>query len=385
MKLGISLYPEQENFEEIVDYLSLAAKYGFKTVFSSMFSVPGEKEEVLSYFKKLCDAAHTYGMEVCIDANTEMFHRFGASENDLSVFKKIGIDEIRMDFCFGDERDLTLINNKEKIKIQFSSFMVDLIKPIAEKLDDKSKMSVCYNFYPQRYTGVSRQEFREVNALWKTYGLETIAFISSNEVNAHGPWPVKDGLPTLEEHRYRSVDFQMREMLAMGNVDVVIFGNAFASEAELRAARKAIDESEKRAELTEFDQMVASLLPNVGKKLVTLKIDAENDLSDVEKTILYDFGKHCDLGDSSEYMLRARSGRTVFKKQGVPYRPTGKTHFEKGDVLIVNDNLKHYCGELQICLKPMANDGQRNYAGTLNADEMHLLDCIEPGDYFTFK
>ena len=39
---------------------------------------------------------------------------------------------------------------------------------------------------------------------------------------------------------------------------------------------------------------------------------------------------------------------------------------------------------LQICLKDMENDGQRNLVGHLNEDEMQLLDYITPGTYFSF-
>ena len=46
--LGVSLYPEQEVLEEIDAYLKMASSYGFKKVFTSMFSVSGTKEEVIA-------------------------------------------------------------------------------------------------------------------------------------------------------------------------------------------------------------------------------------------------------------------------------------------------------------------------------------------------
>lgn len=38
--LGVSLYPEQESIEEIENYLTMASRYGFTKIFTSMFSVP---------------------------------------------------------------------------------------------------------------------------------------------------------------------------------------------------------------------------------------------------------------------------------------------------------------------------------------------------------
>ena len=77
MLLGVSVYPEQVSMEEIDAYLALASKYGFKKVFTSMFSVEGTKEEVFAYFKKFCDIAHQYGMVVDGDCNTMFLHKMG--------------------------------------------------------------------------------------------------------------------------------------------------------------------------------------------------------------------------------------------------------------------------------------------------------------------
>lgn len=45
--LGVSLYAEQETLEEIDNYLSKASAYGFNKEFTSMFPVPGSKEEII--------------------------------------------------------------------------------------------------------------------------------------------------------------------------------------------------------------------------------------------------------------------------------------------------------------------------------------------------
>ncbi len=383
VELGISLYPEQETLQEMEAYIKLASQYGFTRIFTSMFSVPGEKEEVLSCFQKLCSMAHVHQMEVCIDANAQMFDRFGATEHDISVFKQIGVDEIRMDFCYGDERDVILVNNKEGIKIQFSAFMIQAVQPVIERLNGK-EVTLCHNFYPERYTGVPKKEYRRINEIWKKYPVKIGAFITSNVEKAHGPWPVYDGLPTIEDHRKRSISYQVREFLAMGDTDILYFGNAFASEAELKEAMQTLKQQDVVEEKTEFEKMVEAVIPNVGKKRVVLQIDTKQDINDIESKILYQFKKHCDLGDSSDYMLRSRITRTLYGKESIPYRKITKPYFTKGDVMIVNDNLKHYCGELQICLKDMENDGQRNLVGHLNEDEMQLLDYITPGTYFSF-
>lgn len=54
----------------------------------------------------------------------------------------------------------------------------------------------------------------------------------------------------------------------------------------------------------------------------------------------------------------------------------------RGDVLIVNDNYAHYRGELEIALRDIPNDGERNLCGHVKEEEMMFLDMIEPGHYF---
>lgn len=381
IKLGISLYPEQETIEEITSYINLAAHYGFTHIFTSMFSVPGKVEDVKTLFKQLCSLAHDRKMKVCIDANASMLEKYGACPDDLSVFKEIGVDEIRMDMCYGDERDQVLVNNPQNILIQFSAAMIDITMPVIEHLKDNSKVVMCHNFYPQRYTGVSISDFLYINQIWKKAGCNIAAFISSNQSEAHGPWPVKNGLPTLEKHRSMPINVQVRELVAM-DVDTIYFGNAFASEAELKEASEAVYQDSEQND--KIKKMMQKLIPNLGNKQIKLKISIEENLSPAEKDILLHYKKHFDFGDSNEFMLRSRITRSIYRDISIPQRACKKEMFSKGDVLIVNDNLKYYCGELQICRKDMENDGQRNLLGHLSEQEYALTELIKPGDYFSF-
>ena len=50
----------------------------------------------------------------------------------------------------------------------------------------------------------------------------------------------------------------------------------------------------------------------------------------------------------------------------------------------MNDQLKHYTGEVQIVLKDMEADGQRNYLGRIEEEEIMILDEMKAKDIFTF-
>ena len=132
IQLGVSLYPEQETPQEIEEYLRLANSCGFTKVFTSLFSVEGSKEEIIRYFRDLSDVAHKYGMQVYGDCNARFFMEMGASPEDLSLFKEMGLDVLRLDLMFNDERDVAIVNNSQGLGVQLNASLVDSVKRIIE-------------------------------------------------------------------------------------------------------------------------------------------------------------------------------------------------------------------------------------------------------------
>lgn len=382
IRLGISVYPEQETIDEIEQYLTLASKYGFSKVFTSMFSVPGTKEEVFNYFKNFTEIAHKHNMIVSGDCNTQFFKKMGATEKNLKIFKEMGIDVVRMDMSYMDQRDVDLINNEYGIGIEMTAAVWQPIEIAIKNGANPENFSACHNFYPERYTGADLASVKDVNQRLRDLKVKCTIFISSNVEGAHGPWPVQNGLPTLEDHRWISVDKQVKHIIAMGNVDEILFGNAFASEDEFKVIHKVISEACVDLPKDEALGLLGDYLPHGKMIRVPFGIVLENGITDIEKQVLYDTIHNA--GEYTYYMLRSRWGRMKYKGQEIPVRTCNQEVYHRGDVVIVNDNLKHYRGELQIVLKDMKVDGQRNLLGHIPEDEMILLDEMTMGKSFSF-
>lgn len=239
-ELGISVYPDLKPLEEIEAYFELAGRYGVSRVFSSMFSVKGTKEEVLDYFRKLIVAAHKSSLKVSLDVNPMCFEKMGAAPDDLSVFKSIDVDILRMDLSFGPENDAKLVRNPHGITIEFNN------------------------------------------------------------------------------------------------------------------------------------------TPEIVKGLMDCGIDT--------KDLLFDFFPHLEMGDSSEWIWRTRISRFKYSKpdEVLAPRPYEKEMFETGDVVVVNDNYKHYAGEIQIVKIPIVNDGTRNRVGHLDEEEYQMMELVYDGDLVEF-
>ncbi len=389
IRLGISLYPEQESRQEIEDYLKMASEYGFEKVFTSLFSVEGSREELVAYFKELTDLAHKYGMVVSGHCNGVLFERLGAKADDLSVFKEMGLDILRMDGPFNDERDVILVNNNDGLKIEFNASMSDLTANIIANGGNPDNILTCHNFYPQRYTCPSMEAVKTANEMLTKQGISTAMFLSSQKEGLHGPWPVSDGLPTVEEHRDIPVESQLKHMIAMNNVTEAIFGNAFAPEEEFKAIKKTMEQTyqeinELDADDPFFGNMVHEWIPDGKIRTIPFKLHLDDGITETEKEDLLRYPIHMDMGDCMNYMLRCRFGRILFRGRDFTPRPCSKDHFERGDVVIVNDNCKHYAGEVQVVLKDMKNDGQRNLVGYIDPDEIMILESIRPMDMYSF-
>ena len=105
-----------------------------------------------------------------------------------------GLDIIRLDGNFGDLEDRLITRNPQGIKIEFNASNDISVDHLIRHGADPANILMCHNFYPERYTGLSRKVFDRFNEKWKGLGLPTAAFVSSNNENTYGPWPVYNGL-----------------------------------------------------------------------------------------------------------------------------------------------------------------------------------------------
>ncbi|WP_430611299.1 MupG family TIM beta-alpha barrel fold protein [Enterococcus sp. DIV0876] len=387
VKMGVSVYPDKSSMKEIEEYLRLASKYGFTKVFSSMFSVDQSKKSLISEFSKFTKIAKQYGLSVTLDVNPELFEFLEVPSHDLSLFNQLGVDVLRMDIPFFDRRNIDLLNNQYGIKIEFNAMITSIMGKLLQEDIKKENLSVSFNFYPQQYTGISAHSYQEMKKIWNSAEVPVGVFISSQKKGTMGPWDVSDGLPTLEEHRHLPIDLQLRHLILMGGVDEIMIGNAFASEQEFQSISETLtilkEESIKTVKSTKLE-FPYSMAKSTHKKAI-LSINVEEDISALENEILFDYPAHYDAGDGTEYMLRSRFPRITYKEVKIQYRPTEKEYFELGDVVIVNTNLPHYQAEVQIVLKPIRVDGQRNYLGSIATEELFLLNYINARDVFVFR
>ncbi|WP_297436029.1 DUF871 domain-containing protein [uncultured Clostridium sp.] len=358
-RLGISVYPTKDNIQEVVDYVHLAGKYGFKRIFTCLISASERPlDEVIAEFKIVLKAANEEGMEVIADLDPTVFKNLNASITDLKVFKDMGLSGIRLDAGFSGYEESIMSYNKFDLKIELNvSNGNKYLENILSYSANKENIYGCHNFYPHVYTGLEYEHFIKCSKQYKDQGIKVAAFVNSTAAT-HGPWPVSEGLCTLEEHRDMPITVQTKHLFATGLIDDVIIANAYASEEELKA------------------------LSELNKTMITLDAKVYEETSELEEKIIFE-EHHFNRGDISAYMIRSTQSRVKYKGEKFP--PKNTQDIRRGDILIDSDLYTRYAGELQVAIKDMKNSGKTSIVGRISEDEIFLLDYITPWMSFGFS
>lgn len=354
-KLGISIYPEHTSYNDNIAYMDLASKYGFTRIFTCLLSVKKPKNEIIQEFKGLIEHGNNLGMETILDVSPRVFEELNISYKDLSFFKETGASGIRLDVSYSGNEESIMTFNPYDLKIEVNmSTGARYIDNVMKYKPNMNNLIGCHNFYPHRYAGLSVSHFLKTSEQFKKFGLRTAAFVNSKNATI-GPWPVEEGLCTLEMHRNLPIDVQAKHLFQTGLIDDVIVANAFASENELR-------------DLSQLDP-----------ELIKFRVHLDGNIPELERKIaLEEF--HFNRGDVSDYLIRSTQSRVKYK--GHNFKVFNPQEIKRGDILIDSSLYAHYAGELQIALQDMENSGKTNVIGRVDEDELFLLDLLEPWQKF---
>ncbi|MDY6063224.1 MAG: MupG family TIM beta-alpha barrel fold protein [Erysipelotrichaceae bacterium] len=356
-RLGISIYPEKSSVEEIINYIDKAHAIGASRLFSCLLSVNKEADEIKKDFLAIHHHAKELGFEIILDVSPKVFNLLGISYKDLSFFKELKADGIRLDQGFSGAEEALMTYNPENLKIEINmSNETHTIDTIMDYCPNRYQLYGCHNFYPHNYSGLNFDLFDRCTHNFKKYGLNTASFIGC--AKGFGPWPTTDGLVTLEMHRNLPLDVQLKHYIALDYIDDIIISNCFPSDEELLALSK------------------------VDLKVLNFKIKLIDNLPEVEKDIVLK-ELHFNRGDQNDYMIRSTQSRVKYKGHDFKVFNT-PDKLRRGDIIIESSLYGHYAGELQIVLKDMDNSGRSNVVGSIDQEELFILDAIKPWQKFRF-
>ncbi len=359
-KLGISVYPEKSKYEDIIKYIDKAHSCGFSRIFTCLLSVSEDKEAIKSKLTSINEYAKSKGFFIIVDVSPRVFEALNISYKDLSFFKEIGADGLRLDQGFTGLEESMMTYNEFDLKIEINMSMdTNTIDTIMDYRPNKYNILGCHNFYPHDYSALQMDFFTRCTDRFTKYGIRVAAFVTTQNKDTFGPWPVTDGLPTLEIHRRLPLATQVKHLIALECIDDIIISNCYPSDEEMEIV------SSMRLDMVTFDVILTDNLPDIEKKIILEE-------------------RHFNRGDVNGYFIRSTQSRVKFKGNHFAIF-NAVEDIKKGDILIDSSEYGHYAGELQIATKDMKNSGKTNVVGRIKEDEIFILDYIKPWQKFNFK
>lgn len=358
--LGISIYPDKAQLSDIKEYIKLASKYNFKRIFTCLLSVDGNVETIVNEFSEIINYANEHQFEVYVDVAPVVFDNLGLKHGDLEFFSKLGVAGVRLDQGFNGAIEAEMTYNPYGLNVEINMSQDNhLLNTILDFQPRKGKIIGCHNFYPQRYTGLSLEHFISSSKRYSENQVRSAAFITSQTAKL-GPWPIMEGLCTLESHRDLAITTQLKHHYALGLIDDIIIGNMFASEEEL-------------ASLCKLDSSV-----------IDFKINLTSGVNPIEEKIIFEH-PHFKRGDVNDYIIRSTMCRITHKDDDNAPHDTASV-IKAGAVVIGNNDFGQYKNELQIITKEIEDkELQRNIVGYIDDSELFLLDLLKPSMRFKFS
>lgn len=355
MSFGFSVYFGLDNSkEENVKLLKEAHRLGFTRIFTSLH-IPEANYEVLKIeVKEFFELAKEYDMDIISDISPNTFKFLDLEDMDLKGLRDMGVKTIRIDFGYGEKDIASMTNNEYGIKVQLNASTIT--EEFFERLDkynpNYENIDALHNFYPRIGTGISEECMIKKNKLLKDRGIKPCAFLQSNNRKRS---PLKDGLPTLEDHRNKEVKEAANHLFALGNTSVFI-GDSLPSLEELKD--------------------LSSLKPNV------IELDIKVNIKD-KTTIRLLNEVYSARTDESRDAIRA--GESRLKLNGDIVEPYNTVDKKYGDITIDNKDYQRYMGELQILITDQKKDSRTNVVGFVLQKDLYLLKYIQGGKKFHFN
>lgn len=339
-KAGISIFNglKDYNLEDNLAYMEKAKEKGIEMLFSSAHI----QEANRSYqdLQVCLEKANQLGMKLSLDISKPAYDKMDHLEN---------LYALRLDYGFTDD-DIVQLSRTAPffIELNASTLSNRRFEDLMEKGLNPKRVRVSFNYYPKPYTGHSLLFCKERTAYYHQYGISVGAFLPSKV--GHRP-PLYQGLPSIEDHRFCSLDSAIEELKAIG-IDEIYFGDAYASNEELK-------------------QLILHQI-----ETILLPIQLSTELPVLYRDYLK--GVHWIRPDFNDRLLRISAHGNCMS-----FPPFQTIDRKRGDITIDNQDFLRYRGEINLVLQPLPKDERVNVVGHIEMSPI-ILDEIQKQKPFAF-
>ncbi|MDD7305850.1 MAG: MupG family TIM beta-alpha barrel fold protein [Peptoniphilaceae bacterium] len=334
--LGFSIYLHETIDNKVIKKLR---KKSVKKIFTTCH-MPEYDFDVLKSLSNLFEICKANELELFADLDKNFYLK---NKKVLDRLLEEGLG-LRLDYGFSLADTISLSKNN-KLAINASTLRQDDLIYLENNGVNKKNLILWHNFYPKKYSGLSKKFFTEKNEIFRNMGYKIYAFVSGNE-NLRPP--MKEYLPTLEELRGMNPFVAYLKMLLDFKIDCV-----FVSEG-----------------LKDFDLSLINLYEEKSLIKIPVKI-----LPNYKNLIGIEFTNRFD---QSTYLIRAIESR----KMDLKVKAENTIFREIGSITLDNKEFKRYEGELNIVKRRLEKDIRVNVIGEVRDSYKELVNYIGPGGKF---
>ena len=297
-------------------------------------------ETYCAYAREVCRKLAEKGYQIIADVSVKTCAVF--QQPDLAVLaRELGLYALRVDYGLKTEAICALAGC---LPVAVNASTVSL--PDAQRIARAGgQVFAIHNFYPRPETGLDRAQFDRRTARLRELGYRVYAFIPGDEA-LRGP--IREGLPTLEEHRSWGPASAYMDLCERNACDGVFIGDPGLSSGE-----------EARIRLYQ-EQGVLSLPCTVAAGYTHLR----------NRPFV------C-REDSPASLVRVKESR-VYSCQGRIVEPENCAPRPRGTITIDNARYQRYSGEVMITRQDFPADPRVNVIGHVGEGSLPLLDFIGP-------
>lgn len=342
---GFSVFMDKDIDETTIAYIEQMARAGFTGIFTSLHIPEDDPNKYRERITKLGAIAKKNQLSLMVDVSGDALSKAGFSFNNLTELKKLGITGLRAD----DRVELKMIAKLTKeliVGLNASTMTKADITELKDLGADLSRLLAWHNYYPRPETGLDKNYFYEQNAFLKQNDLKVVAFIAGDTALRY---PLYQGLPTLEAHRYLKPIVAYLE-LKNSNVDGIYLGDSGLT----------ADAQKQFAHLLKEDRLL---------------LRAKASSSYFSRVI----GKHQNRKDVARDVIRSADARL---KVSESIAPENTTFRPKGTITLDNCDYGRYMGELQLVKRDLKADPRVNVVGKVSDEDLDLLAYIGAGQKF---